>query len=326
MSQEFDNYSIYQVIPKSLEKIRLFKDDEDKQSFISILANTCLELNAGLFSFDVLTNHAHALVGIRHSLEFAVSPDWLEQKISSFCKILNRRYGSYFRSKYRHSGRLYKKNEKIYTQVFNTNGFLNEFNYINRNACAAGIYRSLEDNPFTAYNYYLACFVHNSEFQALPVIQKITSSPHFLPIFNALDFEFCIKQYKRRRSLQLNVEDLVSSHVAELRKLEAKYKNSRFTDRYKALKLHLLTNNPCLLQVKNTKGHKVKRFIEDLADAPKGKLCGEINRENLEEYFHTFSSFFPWSDRPLKESLALIRKTYQLNSTILSLRLKVKSE
>jgi len=325
MSQDFDNYSIFHIIPKSLERVRLFKDDSDKQTFISILANTCLELNTGLLAFDVINTHAHSLVGIRETLGISVTPNCLEQKISEFCKILNRRYGLYYRKKHRHSSRIYKKNEKIYTQVFNTNGFLNEFNYINRNACAAGVYRALEDNPFTSYNYFLACFVQNPEIQNLAVIQKITTSPDFLPIFNALDFEFCIKQYKRKGSLQLNVEDLVSSHVSELRKLEVKYKNSRFTDRYKVLKLDHLTNNPRHLQVKNTKGHKVKRFIEDLANIPKGQPPGEINGENFKEYFHAFSAFFPWNDQPLKESLALIRKNYptQFDSFISAFKGKI---
>ncbi|MEI6602220.1 MAG: hypothetical protein WCL54_01900 [Clostridia bacterium] len=303
MSQDFGTYSIYHCIPKSLDGIKLFRDDRDKETYSSILAETCFDLRASLFAFDFLQTHAHLLLGLKSKLSDDVSPGFLEFRINYFLSLVNRRYGKYYRKKYGFNGRIFKKNEKLYKLVQDTNSFLHTLNYINRNACQAGRFSIYEDNYFTSYNYYLASFVHNPEIQTLPVIQHITSSAATLNVFKALDMRFAVMQYEGKRSFRTNTLAFLNSHRDSLLKRDTFYNNTRSTRRYQQLGLYDLYDNPKLIQTQQTQGHKVKRMVDELSLA-------EINRKTCIDYLHSFCSLFPWSSFDLKDSLAAIHKSF----------------
>ena len=285
MSQDEFTYFTYHCYPKALKRVRLYKDDEDKFAFISILAKTCLDLDLGLFDFDVINTHSHFMVGLKWFSDTKPEQNWLYHQIKYFIWNVNRRYGDHYRSKYKHKGDIYAKNKDNFKPVLHTNDFKNKVCYVHNNANFAGVFPVFEENRFNSYNYYLAMYVQNKEFQNLPVLRQITSSNTTLDIFNALDHKYVMKQFCKGNNFLGGVTNFFEAHRKVLYERDCFFKNRRSTNAYNNLGLQYFYEDTSLLQISKGQGHKVKAFIESLGNSA-------LNRENIEEYFHTFSDLF----------------------------------
>ena len=299
-----NNYFCFHCIPKGMKRIRLIKDDEDKLTYLIILAIACIKLDLGLLAFGILNTHFHYLVGIKRFSDAKPDSNWLDETIKHFVWLVNRRYGEFFRKKYSHSGRIFLKNEDNYKYVPYSDGIKNAIAYIHNNATSINKFAVYEDDPFNSYNYYLAAFLHNDEFQQLPLIQEIMTSLESLKIFNALDLNFGLKQFSKSKSLQVSVNEFLNVHSNSLILRDKKNQNFNATNRYKDLGILPLLNERSQLQIQETKGHKVKIYTYSLGNYK------EISAENVTEPFQKFSSLFPWHDESdLKTSYKRIRAT-----------------
>ena len=286
-NQTIIEYDSFHCIPKSLKRVRLVKDAADAHAFKMIIARSCLALGFTLFGFGFLNTHIHYAVGLKRYTETKPDPAWLREKIKSFVWNVNRAYGKYFRSKYKYRGNIFTKNSDTFSQINHSDAFANTLTYIHNNATFVNKYPIFEDDPCNSYNFYLATFVQNPEFQSLPEFRKICASPDDLTVFNAMDLEYAIRQYGTSRFLRNCISAFISAHRKALLLRDAKHNNSVSTQRYAKLGILPLLEDPSLLQLAPTKGHKVKRFVDELAGA-------EITREIVADYFHSFSALFPW--------------------------------
>lgn len=298
----FNEMFSFSCFSKGISKLKLFQNAEDCRKFLETLTCVCELMNFNLLNYGVLGTHAHYILGRLNSTQSTILPDGLAFEVKTAVRLVNRRYGEYFRSKYHFVGEVFVKNHETIILVNHSNDFNAKVQYNHLNTCFAHMYNTLEDDAFTSYIYFLACFVHNPEIQGLPVVCRITSQPEFLFLFRSTRFEFVIKQFSLRvgHSFLAGVREFVCTHNT---KLHEKIPIAEFQQ--KELGIFALLQNPQSLIIAKTRGHKLLRYIDFLSSSK-----DLITRENHLQFFETFSAFFPWSAKPLHESFEMIRKHY----------------
>jgi len=300
------DYNCFHCFPKSIKRIRLMQDNQDKFTFLIILAVACIESDLGLLAFDILDTHLHYLVGIENISDAKSDIAWLNHKIKYFIREVNRRYGEYYRQKYNYSGILFSKNKDIFKAVPFADGIKNTIAYIHNNATSINKFAVYEDDPFNSYNYYLAAFMQNSEFQNLPQIKNITTTLDTLPIFKALNLGFGMRQFSASQSTQVCVQEFLDVHRKALHRRDQKNHNDIANTRYANLDILDLLNHKSQLEISESKGHRLKVFIDAIAKR-------EFDPALFIEPFQEFVSFFPSQHGDdLKESFKRIRATHNL--------------
>ena len=288
-------YLVFHSWIHSFSNTHMCRDNADKFEFSRLLANTCLDSDCGLFAFDSLYTHLHYLYGLRWHERFEPPAGWDVIQIKKFNHLLRRRYGAYFRRKYPlHNGPIFALDNDNFTEAGNPDAFTYKMKYVHHNSTNARIFEVYEDNAFCSYPLYLSAFIENPEFQNLPAIQHVSTSPDYLPIYKALDMNFALRQY-RAQSHAIRVNKFVKQHVSHLY-----YKIRSAHYRHEALGLMPFFDSPDLLQISNTRGHKVMRFIDDINGA---------------EDLQNFLSFFPVGNLDPHGAFALIRENFPCEFT-----------
>jgi len=143
------DYCCFHCFPKSIKRIRLLQDDQDKFTFLHCVVAACRQSDVGLIAFDILDSHLHYLVGIKSSYD--VKPDIAgrNHQIKYFVREVNRRYGEYFRQKYNYNGIIFTKNSDILTAVPFSGGIKNAIAYIHNNSTSIRKFDVYEDDPLT---------------------------------------------------------------------------------------------------------------------------------------------------------------------------------
>ncbi len=307
MVKDFEGFSVFHCYPHAFGNVRLFKDFEDKLFYLLLIAKYCIDNSMNILveldAFEILNFHAHFLITILWPEGTNPGLDWLDRETCTLIKSINRDYGKYYRKKYNYRGKLFLRNKKNFTNIPHRNAYINALKYIHNNGTFSGVFRVFEDNIFNSYNFFLAAFVHNSEVQTLPNIQKIITDPVFLPVFNALNLDRTIKFFKSDRTYRKGIEAFYSQHQNLLIERDIKRTENNSRKRYEALNLSNLVDNPSSLQIFKTKGHKVKRFIDNISQL-------EVTRKNCVALFHTFAELFNLGSMSLKVSFLIIRKEY----------------
>ena len=307
MVKDFEGFSVFHCYPHAFGNVRLFKDFEDKLFYLLLIAKYCIENSMNILveldAFEILNYHAHFLITILWPESTNPGLDWLDRKTCTLIKNINRDYGKYYRKKYKYSGKLFLRNKKNFTNIPHRGAYLNALKYIHNNGTFSGVFRVFEDNVFNSYNFFLAAFVHNSEVQTLPNIQTIITDPAFLPVFNALNLDRTIKFFNSDRTYRKGIETFYSQHQNLLLERDIKRSDYNSRKRYETLNLSNLVDNPSNLQIFKTKGHKVKRFIDNISQL-------EVTRKNSEFLFHAFTELFNLDSMSLYESFRIIRKDY----------------
>ena len=290
---------------------------------MDLLVKCAIELRHTALNYDILNTHSHYVVGLKWGQRYEAPSDWKEKTLKEFIHLVNRRYGCYFRNKYPgFSGPLFQRIGNNYAEKSCNDQFMNAMSYAHANSCEAHIYSVYEDNPFCSFALYLASYIQNPEFQELPVIKHVTTSPDYLNVFNAVDFEYVISQYDPK-SFKNGVLKFSKHHYRVLYKV-----NKNSTERQKVLGIWPLIQNLKnldALQIYKTKGHKINIFIDSINGTKSNAQIKKVNSrrtkennedardtgdtENIKEYFRTFCAFF--TNEPYgKDALISIRKAH----------------
>jgi len=88
--------AVYHVTCRGNERREIFKEDNDRQAFLDILANSLKIYTVKLFSYVLMENHFHVL------LETPLA------NLGAFMRHFNITYTSYYNRKYKRSGHLYQ--------------------------------------------------------------------------------------------------------------------------------------------------------------------------------------------------------------------------
>ena len=140
-----NNYGIYHVYNRGHNKMRIFKDSQDKTVFLSIIRKVQIIYNFQIFAYSIMPNHYHLLykdVG---------------KQLPKIIGLIQEMYAIYYNAKYNHSGAVFMKpfkSKPIYTKIH----FFTTFIYILNNPVKAEIslvYSEYKWNsPITGYEKY----------------------------------------------------------------------------------------------------------------------------------------------------------------------------
>lgn len=131
------------IVSRGNNRQNIFLCDRDYIEFFRVLSYTYEKYPFIITSFCLMSNHYHLLLQ---------SP---EVPIGKVMRIINHRYGDYFRKKYHYTGHLYEK--RYYSELITTpNSMIRVSRYIHRNPIntTTPIVHKLEHYRYSSYAFY----------------------------------------------------------------------------------------------------------------------------------------------------------------------------
>jgi REP element-mobilizing transposase RayT len=130
------------VFNRGVNKQIIVQDEQDRRTFMSLLAETVKKFNLLLFAYCLMDNHFHLFLQIsERNLDKA-----LRHLLSNYSRYVNNRYdrvGHLFQGRYQ-------------SRVVDTDAYgLALIRYIHHNPLEAGLVSKIEDYPWSSY----ACYV-----------------------------------------------------------------------------------------------------------------------------------------------------------------------
>jgi putative transposase len=137
--------SMYHVMCRSISEIDLFKCDEDKAYYLSLLKHYISKFQCSIYAYCLMSNHLHFYLNTRGF------------DISSFMKHLNTAYVSYFNKRYNRHGHLFQG--RFASTIVDSNTYsLTLSAYIHNNAKDLPDYSGKEElYPYSSYGIYTGC-------------------------------------------------------------------------------------------------------------------------------------------------------------------------
>lgn len=87
--------SIYHVMVRSNDGLRLFKEDKDKNTFLKLVKGYQKEFGFKIYAYCLMTNHAHFIIDANGA------------DISKFMHGINQRYAQFYNKKYKRHGHVF---------------------------------------------------------------------------------------------------------------------------------------------------------------------------------------------------------------------------
>lgn len=132
----------YHIMIRGNHRLEIFRDDEDRQYFLSVLAQVQEKYPFHLHAYCLMTNHVH------FELETA------DIELGKIMKMINMRYAIYFNKKYRFVGQLLQGRFRSET-IMDDRYFLSINRYIHLNPVKAHIVADPKEYPWSSYPIYL---------------------------------------------------------------------------------------------------------------------------------------------------------------------------
>lgn len=183
---------IYHVIQRGIDRMVIFRDDDDRQMFLNLLRLQVCE-SFKIYCYCLMDNHIHLLV----------KSDRLSFHIHHIASI----YAMWFNHKYNRRGYLFQ--DRFKSEVIEDEGYLLRcFRYILRNPVKAGICEKIEIYGWSSYHL---CFGGNGSFVVVD----------FLPCFfeTKKDFQTYLQGEDFEEFIDVDQDNrLTDSEVIELLK------------------------------------------------------------------------------------------------------------
>ena len=287
----------FHVFVHSKDDNYLFRDKNDKFKFLDLMIDTFSETSSKLYTFKLLDTHYHCLIGVILPNDEIADLSAVNRKIKSVIRLLNRRYGEYFRKKYNYKGLVFEKSNEYFNRAYNDKDFKNFFRYIHLNAVKHGLEDVAEDDSFNCFNMYLAKFLQNHEVQNLSSIKEFLNDPRYLKVINAIDFNYSTRIFSDK--LSSAIKFLLQHHYNQLT-----FHNPNAPKRLDEIGVLKLYKNSNQLQIKNSKNHMLDEFMKSL------KIM-DVDRKNLAQKVADFIAQFSKDERIVASNpIACLRKHY----------------
>jgi putative transposase len=131
----------YHIVSRGNRKDLLFKDERDYRTFLYILQQVFETHPFELASYCLMNNHYHLQLRSK------------EQPISKIMSLVNKRYATYFNSRYELTGHVFEK--RYFDEPLNTPANMLEVSrYIHLNPVKANLVLQPADYPWSSYRYY----------------------------------------------------------------------------------------------------------------------------------------------------------------------------
>lgn len=132
----------YHVMIRGVNRQTIFEDEEDKNTFLSLVLRYKRECHFKLIGYCLMGNHAHLLIKLG------------DYELQSVFRRLNTAYAYYFNLKYDRTGHLFQDRYK--SEPITTDGQLQQvLRYIHLNPIKAGICTIPENYKDSSYRAYL---------------------------------------------------------------------------------------------------------------------------------------------------------------------------
>jgi REP element-mobilizing transposase RayT len=134
--------ALYHVISRGNRRETIFKDKQDFQKYMEILARYKKRYQFCLYSYVLMSNHIHLLI------ETGITP------LSKIKQGVNQSYAMYFNRRYKSAGHLFQGRYKAILCDRDTY-FLQLIKYIHLNPVRAKMVREVQDYQWSSHSYYV---------------------------------------------------------------------------------------------------------------------------------------------------------------------------
>lgn len=136
--------AIYHVICRGNHRLSIFRSDEDRINFLSILSDLRKEYSYHVLCYCLMTNHFHMII------------ETLEHSITQIMTKFNWRYVNYFNKKYKFVGRLYQ-DRFIAKLITDDKQLLENSRYIHLNPIntQTPLCEEIVEYPWSSYRYFI---------------------------------------------------------------------------------------------------------------------------------------------------------------------------
>lgn len=132
----------YHIMSRGNHRLEIFRDDEDRQVFLSMLTQVKEKHPFKLHAYCLMSNHVHFHL------------ETIEADPGKIMKLLNMKYAIFFNKKYRFVGQLMQG--RFRAEVVEDDRYFLALNrYIHLNPVEAGIVLRPEDYRWSSYNAYV---------------------------------------------------------------------------------------------------------------------------------------------------------------------------
>jgi len=139
---EFEG-ALYHVITRGNQRQRVFKDVEDHQHYLKILADYKVRYQYALYAYVLMSNHVHLLIEAK------------EIPLSKILQGINQSYTMYFNRKYGTVGHLFQGRYKAI--LCDKDAYLLSLvKYIHLNPIRVGVVKEVEKYPWSSHRVYIA--------------------------------------------------------------------------------------------------------------------------------------------------------------------------
>src|SRR4030042_6575944 len=134
--------ALYHVITRGNQRQRVFKDVEDHQRYLKILADYKVRYEYALYAYVLMINHVHLLIETR------------ETPLSKILQGINQSYTMYFNRKYGTVGHLFQGRYKAI--LCDKDAYLlSLIKYIHLNPVRVGIVKEVGKYPWSSHREYI---------------------------------------------------------------------------------------------------------------------------------------------------------------------------
>jgi len=121
--------SIFHIMCKSISEVSLFKDDEDKKKYLSLIKKYKVLYDFKLYGYCLMNTHSHLMIDANGS------------DISIVMHGINFSYAMYFNRKYKREGHLFK--DRFKSKIVNNERYMKTLSlYMHNNPTAIGEYKN----------------------------------------------------------------------------------------------------------------------------------------------------------------------------------------
>lgn len=143
MPRQKSSEAIYHIICRSFSEVLLFRDNEDKDTYLKILRAYTKKYKCSVYAYCLLDNHLHIFL------------DPKGYDISSLMHGINTSYVIYYNKKYKRHGHLLQ--DRFHSRIVDSDRYCVVLSaYIHNNAKDIEGYRGREEEyPYSSYGIYL---------------------------------------------------------------------------------------------------------------------------------------------------------------------------
>ncbi len=132
----------YHIINRGVEQRMVFEESADYAYFEELMCSHAKSYGVTIHNYCLMNNHYHLLLEINN------------ESLSKYMRQLNMNYAIYFNKKNHRTGHLWQGRFKSW-YVTDEAYLYTLMCYIEQNPLKAGIVKTLEEYPYSSYNYFL---------------------------------------------------------------------------------------------------------------------------------------------------------------------------